>query len=166
MKIQIIITLLIAFSACSNVKRDGEELVTPTTPNLDTNWNFYGDTIETKNSVDASSVPKMINEKDSIELNVKGLIIEVCQKKGCWMIVKVNDSTNMRVRFKDYGFFVPKDAAGKKVCFEGFAFNDTTSVETLRHYASDAGKSKAEIDAILYPEINLSFEAHGVAINK
>ena len=51
----------------------------------------------------------------------------------------------MRVRFKDYGFFVPRGISGKTVVLDGYAFHSTTSVAQLRHYAQDAGKSKAEI---------------------
>ncbi|MBK8328994.1 MAG: DUF4920 domain-containing protein [Bacteroidetes bacterium] len=31
----------------------------------------------------------------------------MCQKKGCWMELKNNDGTTLRVTFKDYGF-MPK----------------------------------------------------------
>jgi hypothetical protein len=47
---------------------------------------------------------------------------------------------------------------------EGRAFREVLSVETLRHYAEDAGKSKEEIEAITAPETRLSFEANGVLI--
>ena len=41
---------------------------------------------------------------------------------------------------------------------------DTISVERLRHYAEDAGKSSDEIEKIVKPEFKLSFLADGVAI--
>ena len=56
------------------------------------------------------------------------------------------------------------DCNGKTAIFEGKAYHDTTSVEMLREYAKDDGKSKAEIEKITEPEINLSFEATGVII--
>ena len=70
----------------------------------------------------------------------------------------------MRVTFKDYAFFMPKDLTGKKVVLDGFAFVETTSVEDLRHYADDAGKPKEEIDAITEPKKEVSFEAAGVLV--
>ena len=72
----------------------------------------------------------------------------------------------MRIRFKDYGFFMPKDCSGKEVIFEGKAFYDTTTVEMLKHYAMDGGKSKEEIEKITEPEINLSFLASGVLLKQ
>jgi hypothetical protein len=70
----------------------------------------------------------------------------------------------MRVTFKDYGFFMPKDISGKSVVIDGYAYIETTSVDILRHYAEDAGKSKAEIEAIKEPLRELSYEAAGVLL--
>jgi hypothetical protein len=46
----------------------------------------------------------------------------------------------------------------------GIAYREVVSVEMLRHYAEDAGKSKEEIMKITEPETKLSFEADGVII--
>ncbi|MNY81520.1 hypothetical protein D3C86_2231200 [compost metagenome] len=70
----------------------------------------------------------------------------------------------MRVVFKDYAFFVPKDIAGKTVVFEGEAKKTTSSVEHLRHYAQDAGQSKEEIAKITEPKDELTFVAEGVIV--
>jgi hypothetical protein len=70
----------------------------------------------------------------------------------------------MRVTFKDYAFFMPKDLAGKHVVVDGYAYVETTTVEELRHYAQDAGKSKEEINAITQPKREVSFEAAGVLV--
>jgi hypothetical protein len=70
----------------------------------------------------------------------------------------------MRVTFKDYAFFMPKDLSGKRVVVDGFARVETTSVEVLRHYAEDAKKTPAEITAITEPKREVSFEAAGVLI--
>ena len=70
----------------------------------------------------------------------------------------------MRVTFKDYAFFMPKDLAGKHVVVDGYAYVENTPVDVLRHYAEDAGKSKEEIAAITEPKREVSFEAFGVII--
>ncbi|MBK9320005.1 MAG: DUF4920 domain-containing protein [Bacteroidetes bacterium] len=97
-------------------------------------------------------------------VKVEGKVNEVCQAKGCWMQLDKGDGTTMRVTFKDYGFFVPKDCGGKSAIILGHAYMDTTAVEDLRHYAEDAGKSKEEIEKITEPEVELAFEAEGVLI--
>ena len=100
------------------------------------------------------------------QLNITGEIIDVCPKKGCWMNVKV-DTDTVFVKFKDYGFFVPKSGVeGKQVLKSGKIFKDTISVERLRHYAEDAKKSIDEIEAINTPEYKINMIASGVAIRE
>ena len=104
---------------------------------------------------------------DKLEIsNVTGEILEVCPKKGCWMNVKV-DSDTLFVKFKDYGFFVPKSGiVGKKVLMSGEIFKDTISVERLKHYAEDAKKSIEEISLINEPKYKINMLASGVAIQE
>lgn len=98
--------------------------------------------------------------------NITGMIIDVCPKKGCWMNVKV-DTDTVFVKFKDYGFFVPKSGIeGKQVLMSGKIFKDTISVERLRHYAEDAKKSIDEIEKINTPEYKINMIASGVAIRE
>jgi len=104
------------------------------------------------------------SEIDSIQTTVVGTIEKVCQVKGCWMTMKVSDDESMHVSFKDYGFFVPKDIDGKECVISGYAHIETMSVEELRHYAEDEGKSEEEIAQITEPETSLSFVADGVIV--
>ena len=101
-------------------------------------------------------------------IQVEGKVSAVCQKKGCWMTIVSDDASKqeMVVKFKDYGFFMPLDLAGKTVIMEGNAYKETTSIDELRHYAEDAGKSEAEIAKITEPKVELKFEATGVIIKK
>ena len=98
------------------------------------------------------------------DIKIKGLVKEVCKNKGCWMIMDLGNGNDIRVTFKDYKIFVPKDLTGKEVILDGFAYNDATSIETLRHYAKDGGKSEAEIAAITTPKDQLAYEAKGVVV--
>ena len=118
----------------------------------------YGDDI----NMDFSYSEKI---QDNFEItNISGQIIDVCPKKGCWMNVKVNTDT-VFVKFKDYGFFVPKiGIEGKQILMSGKIFRDTISVERLRHYAEDAKKSKEEIELITVPEYKINMIANAVAI--
>jgi hypothetical protein len=74
------------------------------------------------------------------------------------------DAEPIMVRFKDYGFFMPKDIAGRKVIMDGYAFVEETPVDELRHYAEDAGKSQEEIEAITEPKKETKFLASGVLL--
>ncbi|MNF17801.1 hypothetical protein D3C80_2215180 [compost metagenome] len=65
---------------------------------------------------------------------------------------------------KDYAFFVPTALKGKNVVLEGSAERKITSVDELKHYAKDAKKSKAEIDAIKSPKEEIRFLASGIKV--
>lgn len=125
---------------------------------------YFGDSIAQINPTKVADVKAKLGTKDSVAMQVEGKIVEVCQKKGCWMELQLDNSETMRVTFKDYAFFIPKDAAGKTVIMEGYAYNDTTSVPMLRHYAEDGGESQAAIDKITESEVAVVFEASGVII--
>jgi hypothetical protein len=103
---------------------------------------------------------------DTIDVKFASSIKEVCSKKGCWMKLPLNETTQTMVRFKEYGFFMPLDAKGKEVIVAGKAFVQVTSVKELQHYAEDAGKSKEEIAKITLPKKEFAFEANGVLMKK
>jgi hypothetical protein len=124
----------------------------------------FGKEITDKKAIQASALPKKMGEKETMEMKVTGVVESVCLVKGCWMKVKMADGETMRVMFKDYGFFVPKDIAGKTVVFEGEAQKKQVPVEHLKHYALDAGKSKEEIAKITEPKDELTFIADGVIV--
>ena len=81
------------------------------------------------------------------------------------MTLSIDNDSEMMIRFKDYGFFVPLDASGE-VLIHGKAFISETSVDDLRHYAEDAGASDDEIAAITTPKTSYNFEADGVLISQ
>ena len=106
----------------------------------------------------------LMDGKEEVATKLEGKVSEVCQAKGCWMTLDKGDGSTIRVTFKDYGFFVPKDIAGKNVIISGKAYVATTTVDELKHYAEDAGKTEEEIAKITSPEKELAFEAEGVLI--
>lgn len=107
-----------------------------------------------------------LKKGDTINVQFKSVIKEVCKKKGCWMSMQLADSKESFVRFKDYGFFVPLNADKQDAIVNGIAYIDVVSVDELRHYAKDGGKSQEEINKIIKPKITYAFQATGVLIKK
>ncbi len=107
-----------------------------------------------------------MNAGDTIEVKFKSTVKEVCQKKGCWMNLELGENKESFVRFKHYGFFMPKNAAGSQAIVQGKAFVSIETIDELKHYAKDAGKSKAAIDSIKSSKTNYSFTANGVLIQQ
>jgi len=105
-----------------------------------------------------------LNENDTIDVKFQSTILDICQKKGCWMSLDLKNQEEVVVRFKDYGFFVPMDASGSESIVEGKAYLSVTSVEQLKHFAKEAKKSEEEIDAITEPRIRYMIMAKGVLV--
>ena len=124
----------------------------------------YGAAISAKGAFPAGKLPKKLNKEESVDATIKGEIIEVCQSKGCWMTIDMGNEEQLRVKFKDYGFFVPKGAAGKTAIIKGVANKEVVSVDEQKHLAKDAGKSESEINAITNPNQEYTFVAEGVII--
>ncbi len=105
---------------------------------------------------------KATNKIESVA--VKGEVMDVCPKRGCWVSVKTGDGASFFVKMKDYAFFVPTALKGKNVVLEGSVERKITSVEELKHYAKDAKKTKAEIDAINASREEIRFLASGIKV--
>ncbi len=150
--------------ACNNQNQNPETAEVDESAEL-VAMHYYGDTITADGALTAEAFRSKIAGADSVPVKLEAKINETCKMKGCWMTVDLGNGEEMRVKFKDYGFFVPKEGAnGKVAIMEGFAFTDTISVDHLRHLAEDAGKTADEIAAISEPEIGVNFEATGVII--
>jgi len=156
---------LVVFS-CKNEKQATEETVANEKEEIA--YASFGMEI---NDADALSSERMmvhykdLKAGDTVNAKMKGKIIDVCSKKGCWMRLDMGDDNEVMVRFKDYGFFMPLNAEGE-VVVNGKAFVNETSVEELRHYAEDAGKSEEEIAAITEPKFEYKFLADGVLLKE
>jgi len=125
----------------------------------------FGETISEEGAVEFEALLTEMTEADSVKAKVVGTVSEVCQMKGCWMNIEAaGKKEKMFVQFKDYGFFMPKDIAGRQVIMDGYAYRDVTSVEDLRHFAEDEGKSEEEVAAITEPKEELKFLASGVLL--
>ena len=131
----------------------------------DNNYEIYGELFDSSEIIDYK-LEKDTFLNSSSKIKLEGEILSSCPMKGCWMKISVEKDTVL-VRFKDYGFFVPKNGIeGKRTIINGNISVDTLSVAQLQHYAEDAGKSKEEIALITKPEITISFLADGVLIKE
>jgi hypothetical protein len=83
---------------------------------------------------DVIAYPEKYADRDVL---VRGRISDVCQKRGCWVVLSEGDS-HVRIRFKDYGFFVPKDCSGSQAYVEGRVQVETLSEEQARHYENES----------------------------
>jgi len=163
----VLVSFLLLLSACTSP----EESTPPSALYPSNNWvdyspmEYYGDTIDIENATSLSDLLDQIQSgQDSVYGTFSAKISSVCQVKGCWMQLELGNGEEALVRFKDYGFFVPMNAASEYAYVEGGVKVDTLSVEWLRHQAEDAGASDSVIVAITEPKISYSVLASGVAL--
>jgi hypothetical protein len=155
---------LVSLSACQSTPASETATTKPAIPAAEVMGKTYGATITADGAKPLSELKQVLGDKDSAQVKLVGTADAVCQAKGCWLTMKTPEGKEMRVRFKDYAFFVPKDISGKTVVINGWAHREEVSVADLQHYAKDAGKSAKEVAAITKAEEQLNFEADGVLV--
>ncbi|RXR31346.1 DUF4920 domain-containing protein [Flavobacterium piscinae] len=162
-------TILMAIAVFTMIacKKEETKEVTAVVPTE--NFKSFGDSITADGVISKEELLakfETLKEGDTVEVKFRSEIKDVCQKKGCWMNMSLNDEKNAFIRFKDYGFFMPLNAAGSEAIVNGKAFISVETVDELKHYAKDAGKSQAAIDSITEPKVSYSFLSDGVLIKE
>ncbi|CAM3790557.1 DUF4920 domain-containing protein [Mucilaginibacter galii] len=126
----------------------------------------YGKAVTKDKAITLASLNQELKKDTIYTGKVAGEVTEVCTKKGCFIKLKQANGEDIMVRFKDYAYFMPQNIVGKKVVIEGAAKVSETSVERLRHYAADAGKSQKEIAKISKPKKDVTIMADGVLVTE
>lgn len=165
-KIILFAALGLAFISCKNETQTTENKVEEVKEEIA--YASFGMEINDADALESNRMMehyKTMKVGDTINSKMKGKIQEVCSAKGCWMTLDMDGENEVMVKFKDYDFFMPLNAKGN-VVINGKAYVSETSVDELRHYAEDAGKSEEEIAAITEPKRTFSFEADGVLLKQ
>lgn len=152
MKKIVFLALVVSLLSCS------------TSNTVSKNAQYFGEKITKKGAISSTKLAKKLENEDEVTVTLTAEINSVCKIKGCWMTMPMGNDTDLRVRFKDYAFFVPLDAAGKTATMKGVAKKEIISVADLKHYAEDNGDSQEDINAITEPKVEYSFLADGVII--
>ena len=126
----------------------------------------YGAKLSAKKAKPFAVVAANLEGNEPVKTKVIGKIVDVCSKKGCWATVELANGETAMIKMKDYGFFLPTAVKGKMVVLDGEMQKVVTPVAELKHFAEDAKKSQAEIDAITQPKEEISFTAKGIKVMK
>lgn len=114
----------------------------------------------------AAAIDKAASAEGPYKVNAK--IEKVCQVKGCWFTLKSEGvEIPIRVKMKDYAFFVPKNAEGLPAVLEGTFKKTQLPQDEAQHYADDeakaTGKPAKKIDG---PLDTYMFMASAIQITK
>ncbi len=160
----IFLVIFLLTSACKDTKNPPAE---SDEASIQPDYTAVGDPILEGDALNPSEMAQAYTSMqggDTLMTRFEGEVLAVCQNKGCWMRVALPDEESVMVRFKDYGFFVPKDIAGRKVLVEGKAFVSEVPEAERRHLAEDAGQPDSLVAKISGPAMEVGFEASGVRI--
>lgn len=126
-------------------------------------WRDYGNGVKMKEMTPLKSL--LDRGKDALgkEVVVEGVVTEVCQTRGCWMVVEDGES-HVRVEFEKYGFFVPWDSKGKKVKLQGRLTEKTVGAAAAKHMADEMSKPPVEKKQIQEKQTIVIFLASGVSM--
>ena len=73
------------------------------------------------------------------EVRVRGEVTNVCQKAGCWMVLRAEGGESVRITMKDHDFSVAKDLAGRSCDVQGTVVKKAVDPKTVAHYESEGG---------------------------
>jgi uncharacterized protein YdeI (BOF family) len=123
-------------------------------------WTTYGApiTIEKTTRLNTATTKNL-----GREVMIQGKIASVCQNKGCWMTVR-DGNQEIRVEFKDYGFFVPWKTEGKPVRMQGVVQEKAMSPEEQAHIVAESKDGGGVGTASPEPRKIRVFVASGVSI--
>jgi hypothetical protein len=122
-------------------------------------WHFFGEPVSTDlPSADVADVLAQPAAYSGREVQLRGTIAEVCEKKGCWLRI-ADPSGGEETVFVKFtcpieadARLIPADAAGREVIVAGEVVVEEMDEATARHYAEDAGKSAEEVAQIVGPQ--------------
>lgn len=126
----------------------------------------FGQKTTADNAITVAELFTLMKAKDANKetaIKLKGVVTEVCKMEGCWIKIQSPDGS-MMVKMKDHAFLVPVILNGKTIVIDGVADEKLTTVAQLRHFAEDAGKSKAEIAKITEPKREILVQAKGILV--
>lgn len=138
-----------------------QQEITPAQPGV-----TYGKSITPGSAISMADLHQQLQSEAAYTGKIEGKVVEVCKKKGCFMKLERPSGDAVMVKFRNYGFFMPQNIVGKTIVLEGEAKVNETSVERLKHFAEDAGKSKEEIAKITGPKKDIVIVADGVVVVK
>ncbi|MFT5892675.1 MAG: hypothetical protein ACI9Y7_002787 [Dokdonia sp.] len=168
-KLIILVIALISLSCKEQTEvKNADAEVAVVSDKAQVDYTTYGDVITADNLIALSTIKeqyKNLKSGDTVAVKFQAPIDAVCKSKGCWMRLDLGEEEEVFVKFKDYAFFVPTDAAGEAIV-QGKAFVEETSVEEQQHLAEDGGMSADDIAAITEPKRELKLMAEGVLMKK
>ena len=139
--------LLLALSAgCATQAAEPAATTAPQTAPArdDAAWKYFGEPFSVSAAVPASAVLTAPEAHAAKPVRMTGELAEVCQKMGCWAVVRDDQGHSVRITMKDHSFGIDKDTVGRKVDVEGMLVSKPVDPKQLEHYAEEGATEHPE----------------------
>jgi len=104
-----------------------------------------GETLASTAAMSVGDCMAKASELSGQTVKVEGTVQQVCAAKGCWWVMEgAKPEESIRITAKGYGFFVPRDAKGKKAVAEGVLEVKQVSDEEAAHLAGESSEPNAK----------------------
>ncbi len=109
------------------------------------NVTTYGKGITIENPTEISDILQNPDNYVGKPVKIKGMVVEVCSKRGCWINVASEDSQEpIQVKVTDGEIVFPMSATGKNGEFEGIVDEIKLSREQLIAYKQHLAEEKGQ----------------------
>lgn len=111
----------------------------------DTKGKIYGKGLSLKDTTKISDILAKPEQFIGKTVLVKGRIVDVCKKRGCWMeLASDKEFQTLRIKVNDGEIIFPLEAKGKLGLVEGvvekFQLTKEQTIEKLKHHAEEQGQ--------------------------
>jgi hypothetical protein len=110
----------------------------------DAKWKYFGETFSVATAKPAAEVLGAPEAHADGPVRFTGELAEVCQKMGCWAVVRDDEGHSVRITMKDHAFGIDKDAMGKACDVEGTLVAKKVDPKQLEHYAEEGATEHPE----------------------
>lgn len=110
----------------------------------DATWKYFGEPFTLASAVPAAQVFGDPAAHEGKPVRVLGELTEVCQKAGCWAVVRDDAGNAVRVTMKDHGFGIDKDTRGRACDVEGQLVKKAVDPERVEHFKSEGSAHNPE----------------------
>ena len=116
------------------------------TPSFAVKTEVYGAKITLAEVTDISEILAAPEQYIDKKVLVKGMVVEVCAKRGCWMDLASDKAfEKIQIKVLDGVIVFPMSARGKEALVEGVVealeFSKQDAISWLRHKAEEKGES-------------------------
>ncbi len=119
----------------------------------------YGTSDNSLIPIPAKKVAKTGESYVGEHIAIKGRVVSVCEKRGCWLALDTGSPVSIRIKVPrddhgEYVYTVPTTINGETVVADGVLFSTLVDSEMSQHLAEDAGEtvvdpgSKSELQMV------------------